>query len=233
MAVRIPEFVVYIRDADRGARASDQLFAVRDYVRSRRGDVIAEYRGDSPDSSSFSELRRALDHAQQRGATLVLPRFEHIARESAPLALLRDSGVEFVALDYPEADQASLPLLVAVMTNQVQTAHKATQARRLKERRSKAKPSRARPSTRPRPPPSMADRRKGAAVVGRRARQDAERLGPRLRELRDEGLSLREIATRIGDEGGITRTGRPVSHTAVRRLLARYDAIQAARRTIL
>jgi DNA invertase Pin-like site-specific DNA recombinase len=192
--------------------------------------VIAEYRDGVKPSPVHSELRRALDHARRRDATLILPRFDHVAREAAPLALLRDSGVEFVALDYPDANQKSLPLLAAFLANQAAAADpaKTTWTRRVERAKARTpKPPKPRRSTRPRTPPSLADRRKGAVVVERRARQEAERLGPRLRELRDEGLSLREIAARIVAEGETTRAGRPLSHTAVRRLLARYDETRA------
>jgi DNA invertase Pin-like site-specific DNA recombinase len=231
MTIRIRQFVAYLRDAVGGPPASDQLIAVRQFASSQRGEVIAEYRDGIKPPPDHSELHRALDHVRRRGATLILPRFDHIAREAAPLALLRDSGVEFVALDYPDADQKSLPLLAAFQAKQAAAADpaKATRTRRME--RAKARPPKSpkpRRSTGPRTPPSLADRRKGAVIVERRARQEAERLGPRLRELRDEGLSLREIAARIVAEGETTRAGRPLSHTAVRRMLARYDEARSA-----
>lgn len=228
MAVRIRQFVAYLRDAVGGPPASDQLIAVRQFVSSQRGEVIAEYRDGVTPSPVNSELHRAIDHARRREATLIFPHFDHIAREAATLAMLRDSGVEFVALDYPDANQKSLPLLAAFQAKQAAATNpaKATRTRRME--RAMARPPKPRRSTRPRTPPSLAHRRKGAVVVERRARQQAERLGPRLRELRDEGLSLREIAARIVAEGETTRAGRPLSHTAVRRLLARYDEVRAA-----
>ena len=142
--------------------------------------------------------------------------------------MLPDSGVEFVTLDYPDANQKSLPLLAAFVARQATAADlaKATGTGRME--RAKARPPKPRRSTRPRTPPSLAERRKGAVVVERRAWQEAERLGPRLRELRDKGLSLREIAACIVADGEMTRAGRPLSHTAVRRLLARYDNVRSA-----
>ena len=211
MAVHIPQFVVYLRETIAGPGPSEQLIVARQFVLSQQGEVIAEYRDGVGPPLVRSELHRALDHARRKGVTLIIPHFDQIARQATPLALLRDSGVKFVALDLLDANQTNLQLLEALAANQAAADDqtKAIQTRRAE--RSKPRPQKARRTTKPRTPPSLADRRKGAAVVGRRARQDAERLGPRLRELRDEGLSLREIAACIFAEGETTRAGRPLS----------------------
>ncbi|MDC0273655.1 recombinase family protein [Planctomycetaceae bacterium] len=49
-------------------------------------------------------------------------------------------------------------------------------------------------------------------------------LYPIMRELREEGVSLRAIARHLNDDGYETRRGRPWNHVQVRSVLRRYEA---------
>jgi DNA invertase Pin-like site-specific DNA recombinase len=229
----LAQFVTYLRvvpDARRvgsrpGAgvpRASDQLADVRKYVVEHNGDLIQEYRENVPPAPNRPELGRAIEHARRAEAVLVFPHFSHIARDAIALSLLWQSGVAFVAIDNQHANQTTLPLLASIVAAEADAASQKAEVVKIKRKQTRA--ARARRGT-PRNPPSLADRRKGAATCRRRASREAEELGPRLRELRAEGRSLREIAAILGTEGQKTKTEGLLTHTHVRRILARYESL--------
>jgi hypothetical protein len=69
--------------------------------------------------------------------------------------------------------------------------------------------------------------RRGAEAAGDVARRDADDaytdLYPLMKELRENGLSLRAIAEHLNDEGYETRRGRTWNHVQVRAVLRRYE----------
>lgn len=67
----------------------------------------------------------------------------------------------------------------------------------------------------------------GAEAAGRVAKQEADTaytdLYPIMKELRDQGCSLRAIAKHLNDEGYETRRGCRWNHVQVRAVLNRYE----------
>jgi Recombinase len=61
----------------------------------------------------------------------------------------------------------------------------------------------------------------GGAATRTKARSDYADLVPVVAGLKAEGLSLRQVATRLNAEGHTTRRGRPWNAMQVRRVLAR------------
>ena len=59
-------------------------------------------------------LQEALDLAKKEDATLVVARFDRIGRRQSQIARILESKVEFLALDYPEANTLVLNILGSV-----------------------------------------------------------------------------------------------------------------------
>ncbi len=67
--------------------------------------------GRNPDRP---ELARALHLGKVTGATLVIAKLDRLSRNAAFLLTLRDSGVKFVAVDLPEANDLTVGIMALV-----------------------------------------------------------------------------------------------------------------------
>jgi DNA invertase Pin-like site-specific DNA recombinase len=92
-----------------------QRAAVNDYVASNPGVVVAELseamsgrRNDRP------ALSKALSLCRIARATLVIARLDRLSRNVEMIARLMESGLEFVAADFPHANRFTIHILAAV-----------------------------------------------------------------------------------------------------------------------
>jgi DNA invertase Pin-like site-specific DNA recombinase len=143
-----------------------------------------------------------------------------LSRIAAFLLTLRDSGVWFLAVDMPEAND----LTVGIMALVAQAEREAI-SRRTKEALAVAK---ARGVKLGNPNGAAALRRAGKggaplrAPVGRNADRHARDLAPVLEELRAQGVtSLRAVAEELNQRGMLTRRGGRWWVSNVRNLVQR------------
>lgn len=217
MSFNLLKMVAYLHDAASGRqekqrdipRLSDLLAAVKRYENEYRGNLLGY---------NYRSLDDAIDHALRSGAILVLPNFNAISRLSKALDQLRDSGLEFVALDNPHANRSSLPLLASIVGDEARLASQKSVTAKIKRKR-----TRARHGTKG--IFNEKSRLKGSDKIHRRALSQAKEIGPRLRELRDQGKTLREIASIVEKEGSWPKPGVKLTHTHIRRALHRYELI--------
>src|SRR5579859_1791368 len=71
-------------------------------------EVESGKRNDRP------ELAAALELCQATGATLVIAKLDRLARNVAFVSNLMETGVEFVAADFPQANRLTVHILAAV-----------------------------------------------------------------------------------------------------------------------
>jgi DNA invertase Pin-like site-specific DNA recombinase len=152
----------------------------------------------------------------------VIAKLDRLSRNAAFLLTLRDSGVRFLAVDLPEAND----LTVGIMALVAQAEREAI-SRRTKEALAVAK---ARGVKLGNPNGAAALRRagKGGAplreAVARNSESHAWDLAPVLEELRAQGVtSLRGIAEALNERGMLTRRGGRWWVSNVRNLLGRLD----------
>jgi DNA invertase Pin-like site-specific DNA recombinase len=80
-----------------------------------RGTTIAEFTEiESGRKTERPQLAQALATYRQQRATLVIARLDRLARNVAFIANLMESGVDFVAVDMPEANRLTIHILAAV-----------------------------------------------------------------------------------------------------------------------
>ena len=60
------------------------------------------------------ELQRALDACRRYGAKLIISRLDRLSRDPVFLLSLRDAGVDFVALDMPNANRLTVGIMALV-----------------------------------------------------------------------------------------------------------------------
>jgi DNA invertase Pin-like site-specific DNA recombinase len=82
--------------------SGDQLLAAFTEIESGRRDA------------NRPQLHAALAQCRRRGATLLIARLDRLARNVAFIAGVMESGVEFVAVDMPQANRLTIHILAAV-----------------------------------------------------------------------------------------------------------------------
>mgnify|MGYP003382117483 CR=1 FL=1 len=85
------------------------------FAATRGAEVLARFTEvESGRKSDRPELARALHLAKVTGATLVIAKLDRLSRNAAFLLTLRDSGVRFLAVDMPEANDLTVGIMALV-----------------------------------------------------------------------------------------------------------------------
>lgn len=92
-----------------------QRDAVERYVHQAGGDLVATYTEIESGKSHKNrpQLQAALDECRKRKARLVIAKLDRLARNVAFIANLMEAGVEFRAVDMPEANKLLLHMMAA------------------------------------------------------------------------------------------------------------------------
>ena len=218
------ERVSTARQGASGLGLEAQRKAIEDFATSRGADVLARFTEiESGRKADRPELAKALHHAKVTGAVLVIAKLDRLSRNAAFLLALRDSGVRFVAVDMPEANDLTVGIMALVAE-----AEREAISRRTKEALAVAK---ARGVKLGNPNGAAALRRAGKggvalrAVVAANAAAFAQDLLPIMADIILCGkMSLREIATELTDRGIRTRRGGEWQVSNVQGLIRRIGA---------
>ena len=189
-------------------RLEAQRKTIETFAASRGADVLARFTEvESGRKANRPELTKALHLAKVTGATLVIAKLDRLSRNAAFLLALRDSGVRFMAVDMPKAND----LTVGIMALVAQAEREAI-SRLTKEALAVAK---ARGVKLGNPNGAAALRRAGKGGVALRAAVSANAdvfagdLVPMLVDIRSgEHVSLRGIAAELMSRGIRTTRGR-------------------------
>src|SRR5262245_35551307 len=223
------KFVAYLRvSTDRqgksGLGLEAQREAVQRFIQARGGVIVArEYvEVESGKRNDRPKLAQALKQCRLTGATLVVAKLDRLSRNAAFLLTLRDSGVDFVAADLPEANTMTVGVMAVVAQHEREAISARTKAALAAARARGTK---------------LGGRRRGAAEIATYQRQGviaatlcADRKADELREtieaLQEERLSLNSMAARLNEQGVLTSRGKAGgwTATAVRRVLARLPS---------
>lgn len=230
-----PRFIAYYRVSTQaqgrsGLGLEAQKEAVRQYVERNGGILLPPARNGSEEATGYQEiesgkradrpeLTKALEHCQRTRATLIVAKLDRLTRDVAFLCRLRDSGVNFVAVDNPNANHLTVTILVAV----------AEEERRLISVRTKAalQTAKARGVQLGCPKGQGAERfganagKGGAEATKANADAFAQSLASIVLPLKAEGLSLRQIATKLNADNIVTARGGQWQANSVKRLLDR------------
>ena len=226
-----PRFIAYervstARQGASGLGLEAQRHSIDAFAASRNAEVLARFTevesGRNPDRP---ELTKALHLSKITGATLVIAKLDRLSRNAAFLLTLRDSGVRFLAVDLPEAND----LTVGIMALVAQAEREAI-SRRTKEALTIAKARGVRLGN---PNGAAALKRAGKGGVALRAAvvanadRHAEDLRAVVEDIRAQGLvSLRAIAAALNERGMMTRRGGRWQVSNVGNLLRRLDRLE-------
>lgn len=178
-------------------------------------EVESGKRNDRP------KLAEALRLCRLHGATLIIAKLDRLARNVAFISNLMESGVDFVAVDFPQANRLTVHILAAVAEHEAVMISARTKAALGVAKARGVKLGGDRGNL-----PAVA--KKGAlasvSVRSEKSAQRAQDLGPTIRELQASGASLREIAAALNARKIPTARGGEWSAVQVKRVLDRASA---------
>ena len=217
------ERVSTARQGASGLGLAAQRLSIESYAASRGAAIIGRFTEvESGRKADRPELAKALHLAKVTGATLVIAKLDRLSRNAAFLLTLRDSGVRFVAVDLPEAND----LTVGIMALVAQAEREAISRRTIEA----LAVARARGIRLGNPNGAAALRRAGKggaalrAAVALNADRHAQDLAQVIADIRAAGrLSLRTMAAELNARGMLTRRGGMWHISTVRNLLRRLD----------
>lgn len=214
------QFTAYFRVSTQKQGASGlgleaQKAAAESFAQSR-GAIIAEFvEVESGKRNDRPKLAEAIEHAKANGSTLLIAKLDRLARNAGFIFALRDSGVDFQACDLPEANTLTIGIFAVMAQHEAEVISKRTKdalAARKARGLKLGTPANL----------TLEARRKGSEARKVIARSHkANRQAAELAGLyKQQGHSLRAIATRLNSNGYQTRGGKAFKAESVRRLLA-------------
>src|SRR5690606_21557632 len=124
--------VVYMRvstarQGRSGLGLEAQQAAIDAFVRERGAEVLQMFTEvENGKRDKRPELERALHLAKVTGATLIIANLDRLSRNAAFLLTLRDSGVRFVAVDMPDANELTVGIMALVAEQEREAISKRT-----------------------------------------------------------------------------------------------------------
>lgn len=190
--------------------------AQRAAIKAYNGDVKEEFiEVESGRRKDRPELKKALERCKQTRSTLLVAKLDRLARNVAFISALMESGVDFVACDYPDANRLMLHILASVgeweagqISDRTKRALKAAKERGVKLGN-----------------PNLTDetRAQGRAVCQQKADEFAAGMLPMIQGLIATGHSLNAVARELNERGVVTARGRSWTPTAVKNVLGRLQ----------
>lgn len=219
-------FISYLRvSTDRQGRSGLGLEAQRQAIDSfvAGRELLAEFMEvESGKRNDRPQLRAAMEECRSTGAILVIAKLDRLARNLAFIASLMESGVEFIACDFPQANRLAIHILAAVAEHERDMI-----SRRTKEALAAA---RARGVQLGNPvnlqrESGVKGRAQSLVVRQEKAAAFAQARYPEIRRLKESGLSQGAIARHLNSRGILTAQGKrgAWTATAVRILCLRVE----------
>ncbi|BBD98957.1 resolvase [Sphingobium amiense] len=196
-----------------------QQEAVHKFLSQRPHTLIAEkIEVESGRNADRPELAKAFGLCRLHRATLIIAKLDRLARSVAFVSNILESGVDFVAADFPEANRLTIHILSAVaehearmISDRTKAALKAAKARGVVLGGDRGNL------------PSVAARGAQASAVARSRQADerAQDVAPLIMSLRDAGKNFEDIAIELQGREIPTARGGVWTGQKVSRLMRR------------
>jgi DNA invertase Pin-like site-specific DNA recombinase len=219
------KFVAYYRvstakQGRSGLGLEAQQEAVRSYLNGGAWQLVDEVvEVESGKRNDRPKLAEALRLCRLHGATLIIAKLDRLARNVAFISNLMESGVEFTAVDFPQANRLTVHILAAVAEHEAKAI-----STRTKDALAAAKARGTSLGGDRGNLPAVAKDGAKASVAARiaKANNRASDLAPIIEELKAAGaVSLRQIAAGLNGKGIRTGRGGEWSAVQVKRVLDR------------
>ncbi|MGU3419547.1 recombinase family protein [Methylobacterium sp. D54C] len=195
-----------------------QQSAVHGYLNGGDWSLVAEVvEVESGKRSDRPKLAEALRLCRLHKATLVIAKLDRLARNVAFVSALMESGVEFVAVDFPQANRLTVHILAAVAEHEAKAISERTKAALAAAKARGVRLGGDRGVVL-----SAEAKAKGAAVRIAKADSRAADLLPIIQDIRAAGATtLQAVADALNAKGITTARGGQWSPVQVQRIEAR------------
>lgn len=198
------------RQGQSGLGLDAQRAAVAVHVAGKSGQLLAEFEEiESGRKNDRPQLAAALALCKCQKATLVIAKLDRLARNVRFISWLMESGVQFQAVDMPEANRLTVHILAAVAEHEREAISERTRVALA------AKKARGEPLGNPSP-----DLSKARASASRRASTFHDNIRPLVCSIAASGASLRAVAAELNGRNIPTLNGGSWHPATVSRLLA-------------
>lgn len=185
---------------------------------SKQDSLIAEYQEvESGKKNNRLELLKAIEHCKTTKSTLLIAKLDRLSRNVQFIYTLRDSNVNFICCDMPDANSVTIGILAVLAQEERERTSDRTK-KALEELRKKGvklgTPENLTPEA----------RQKGTLKVIQNAANNPnnKKATAMIVLLRKEKLSYRTIAAKLNADGFKTRRGKEFSASQVLILYDRY-----------
>jgi len=201
------------RQGASGLGLESQQYLVQSYLPAGAQLLLEFIEVESGKKNNRPQLQAALAAAKERGATLLIAKLDRLSRNASFIFALRDSGVDFLACDMPDANTLTVGIFAVIAQHERETISKRTKDAL------QAKKSRGVQLGSPHNLTQEA-RLKGAAV-----RRQQRQLTPQNQQatslvllLRSQGRTFRQIAAQLNAAMFRTAAGKQYAAMTVQRL---------------
>ncbi len=223
------KYVVYYRVSSKqqgqsGLGLESQKTAVEQYLASNKAEEIPpSFREvESGKNNHRPELRKAIDRCKETGSCLLIAKLDRLARNVAFIFHLKEelqsAGVDFVALDLPDANTLTLGIMASMAQHEREIISERTKAG-LQEAKRRGK--------RLGSPQNLTDeaRKKAHASISKKAREDqsVRYAWHFIKPRREAGMSFQLIADELNREGYRTRKDRKFHAQQVYNIWKRFN----------
>lgn len=213
------KYVAYYRvstksQGNSGLGLKDQRESVLRYV--GQDKIVQEFTEIESGRNTYrKELREAIELCQETGATLVIARLDRLSRNAAFTMALRDSDIDFVAVDMPDANSLTIGIMSVIAQNEAETTSKNTK---------KALAVLKREGKKLGTPENLTEAGRTKSIQVRKQRAQENKNNRTALTLIDayEGMTLEFIAKKLNDGGFKTRNNCNFTPTQVTRLKKLY-----------
>jgi DNA invertase Pin-like site-specific DNA recombinase len=179
------------------------------------GTVLAEFEEiESGKNNTRVVLQEAISTAKKLGATLVIAKLDRLSRNAAFIFALRDSGVEFICADMPEANTLTIGIMAVMAQHEREIISQRTKSA-LAELKAKGVSLGS--------PQNLTDlsRERSVSVRTTKRKECPEwmRATALIQEMKHNGTSLNTMAVTLNTSGYRTRQGKLFTAKTVSRLI--------------
>ncbi len=178
---------------------------------------------ESGKNNNRPELKRAIELAKKEQAKLVIAKLDRLSRNAAFIFMLRDTNVNFVCADMPEANSLTIGIMAVLAQDERERISQRTKAA-LDAKKAKGinlgTPANL----------TLEARQKGLTTRMKNAKKNKQNIQATelIISYKKEGYSLADIATKLNDKGFKTRYGKDFKPMSVKRLYDRHNKLSAS-----
>jgi DNA invertase Pin-like site-specific DNA recombinase len=206
------------RQGRSGLGLEAQTKTVQDFILAdKRRELIAEYTDvESGKKDRRPELLKAIEHAKKVGATLLIAKLDRLSRNVSFIFTLRDTKVDFKALDLPDANTLNLGIFASIAQHEREIISKRIKDALAAKRRRGEPLGTAKNLT-------AKGRKKAVLAIKEYASTNKNNLQALelIRDKRKAGMTYKEVADRLNKLEYKTSRGKSFEAITVRKLLER------------